>query len=80
MFEGFKKFEMFEMLRKTNISNTSNKKKSSNFSVKFVYNEPGAKFWFEPGRFRRHDVAGISNVDQLLHRNGIEGKGNFHLA
>ena len=42
--------------------------------------ESGAELRLEPGRFRRHDIARIGNIDQLLHGNRIEGKGNFHLA
>ena len=28
----------------------------------------------EPGGFGRHDVARVGDVDELLHRNGVEGE------
>ena len=33
-----------------------------------------AQLRFKPGRFRRHDLTGISYLDQLLHRRRIHGK------
>ena len=42
--------------------------------------EAGAQLGLEPGGLRRHDVAGVGNVDDLLHAHGIEGEGDLHLA
>lgn len=42
--------------------------------------EAGAKFRLEPCGLRRHDVAGVGNVDELVHRDRIEGKGHLHLT
>ena len=48
--------------------------------AKFVYHKAGAQFRLEPSGFGRHDVAGVGNVDNLFHGNGIESKSHFHLA
>ena len=42
--------------------------------------EAGAEFGLEPSGLRRHDIAGIGYVHELLHRNGIESQGHGHLA
>lgn len=42
--------------------------------------EAGAELGLEPGGLRGHDVACVSNVDDLLHAHGIEGEGDLHLA
>ena len=34
----------------------------------------------QPGGLRGHDIAGVGNVDNLLHAHGIEGEGDLHLA
>ena len=38
-----------------------------------VDHHAGAEFRFEPRRLRRHDVARVGDVDELLHRDGVEG-------
>ena len=43
-------------------------------------NQARAELRLEPRRLRRHDIARIGNVHQLLHRYGIERKGHPHLA
>ena len=48
--------------------------------IEFMYNQSATQFRFKPGSFRRHDIVGISNIDQLLHRNRIQCKGNFHFV
>ena len=42
--------------------------------------EPRTQLRFEPCRLGWHDITRISNVHQLLHADGIEGQGHFHLA
>ena len=42
--------------------------------------EAGAQLGLKPGGLRGHDVAGVGNVDNLLHADGIEGEGDLHLA
>lgn len=49
-------------------------------SFQLVDYQSRAELRFEPGRFRRHDVARIGNVHQLLHRYRIEGQRHLHLA
>ena len=38
------------------------------------------EFRLEPGGLRRHDVARIGNVDELLHGNRVECESRLHLA
>ena len=42
--------------------------------------EPAAEFRLKPGGLGRHDFAAVGDVHDLLHGNGIEGEGEFHLA
>ena len=42
--------------------------------------ETGTELGLEPCGLRRHDVAGVGNIDNLLHAHGIESEGNLHLA
>ena len=42
--------------------------------------EPAAEFRLKPGGLGRHDFAAVGDVHDLLHGNGIEGEGKFHLA
>ena len=42
--------------------------------------EAGAELGLEPGGLRGHDVAGVGNVDNLLHAHGIEGECDLYLA
>ena len=39
-----------------------------------------AEFRLEPRRLRGHDVTRVGDVDELLHRNGVEGERRLHLA
>ena len=39
-----------------------------------------AQLGLEPRRLRRHDVARVGDVDELLHRDGVEREGHGHLA
>ena len=48
--------------------------------AEFVDHEAGAQFRLEPSGLGRHDVAGVGNVDDLLHADRIEGEGDLHLA
>ena len=41
--------------------------------------QAGAEFRLEPGCLWRHYVAGVGNVDKLLHRNRVEGESHLHL-
>lgn len=43
-------------------------------------NQTGTQFRFEPGCLGRHDITGIGNIDQLLHRNRVQSESHFHLA
>ena len=42
--------------------------------------QPAAQLWLEPGRFRGHDVPAVGNVDQLFHRDRVEGECNGHFT
>ena len=42
--------------------------------------KPRAELRLEPRSLRRHDIARVSNIDQLLHRDGIERKSELHLT
>ena len=42
--------------------------------------KPAAEFRLKPGGLGRHDFATVGDVHDLLHGNGIEGEGKFHLA
>ena len=44
--------------------------------VQRVDGQAGTEFRLEPGRLGRHDVAGVGDVDELLHRDGIEREGD----
>ena len=48
--------------------------------AELVDHEAGAQLGLKPGGLRGHDVAGVGNVDDLLHAHGIEGEGDLHLA
>ena len=57
-----------------------NKIKAIRFGSECMYGQAAAELRFKPGGFGRHDISGIRNGDQLLHGNGIEGKGCYHLS
>ena len=42
--------------------------------------EAGAELGLKPGGLWGHDVAGVGNVDNLLHADGVEGEGDLHLT
>lgn len=44
--------------------------------VQQMDNQAAAQFGLEPGRFGRHDFAGVGNPHQGIDSGGIEGKGN----
>jgi len=44
-----------------------------------VHNKTGTQFRLEPGRLGRHDITRVGNINQLLHRNRVEGEGRLHL-
>ena len=48
--------------------------------VEFVDHKAGAEFGLKPCGLRRHDVACVGNVDQLIHCHGIKCKCHLHLA
>ena len=52
----------------------------SGLSVKFVDDQTRAELGLEPCGLRRHDVACISDVDELIHGHGIKGEGHLHLT
>ena len=52
----------------------------ASFLHQFMNYQTGTEFRFEPGGFRRHNVTGIGNVNQLFHRNGIQRQCHFHFA
>ena len=37
-----------------------------------------AQLGLKPGGLGGHDVAGVGNIHELLHRHGIEGEGHLH--
>ena len=39
-----------------------------------------AQLGLKPGGLGGHDVAGVGNIHELLHRHGIEGEGHLHLT
>src|SRR6185503_20888169 len=43
-------------------------------SVETVQQEPGAQLRLEPGRLRRHDLAGIRHPEQVLDGRGVHRK------
>ena len=45
-----------------------------------VDREAGAELGLEPCGLGRHDVAGVGDVDELLHRDRVEGEGDLHFA
>lgn len=49
-------------------------------SVQLVDHETGAELRLKPGSLRGHDVAGVGDVDELIHGDGVEGEGHLHLA
>ena len=48
--------------------------------VELVDDKSRAQFRFKPCSLRRHDIAGIGNVDDLTHGNWIKSQGHLHLA
>lgn len=42
--------------------------------------ESAAELWLEPGGLRWHDVAGVCDVNELLHGDRVEGESHCHLA
>ena len=48
--------------------------------VEFVDYEAGTELGFEPCGLRRHDVAGVGDVDELVHGDWVEGEGHLHLT
>ena len=42
--------------------------------------QPGTELRLEPGSLRRHYIAGIGNVGELLHRHGIECQSGLHFT
>ena len=48
--------------------------------VEFVDYEAGSELGLEPCGLRRHDVAGVGDVDELIHCNRIEGESHLHLT
>ncbi len=49
-------------------------------SVKFVYHKSGAQFRLEPCGFRRHDIACVGYIHELLHAHRIKRERECHLA
>ena len=49
------------------------------FLIQRVDEQAGAELRLEPGCLWRHYVAGVGNVDKLLHRNRVEGESHLHL-
>ena len=49
-------------------------------SIKFVYDKTGTQFGLEPCSLGRHDLTTVGNVHNLLHGNGIKGKGCAHFT
>ena len=45
-----------------------------------MYRKTAAELWLEPCGLGRHDIARVGNADELVHGDGIEGEGHFHLA
>ena len=45
-----------------------------------VDNNTRAQLRLKPSSLGRHDIAGVGNVDKLLHRYGVQCEGNLHLA
>ena len=48
--------------------------------AEFVDHEARAELRLKPSGLRRHDVASVGDVDDLLHRNRIEGESDFHFT
>lgn len=48
--------------------------------VKAMDDETGAELGFEPCGLGGHDVAGVGDVHHLVHADGEEGEGSYHLA
>ena len=44
--------------------------------VESVDGEAGTEFRLEPCGLRRHDVAGVGDVDELLHRDRVKREGD----
>ena len=55
-------------------------KSQSGGLVEAVDDETAAELGLEPCGLGRHDVAGVGNVHDLIHADGEEGKGCYHLA
>ena len=49
-------------------------------SAELVDDESAAELGLEPSGLRRHNLSAVSDVHDLLHRDGIEGECHFHLA
>lgn len=45
-----------------------------------VDGEAGTEFRLEPCGLRRHYVSGVGDVDELLHRDWVEGESHLHLT
>lgn len=43
-------------------------------------NQTGTELRLEPGGFWGHDIAGIGNIHELLHRHGVERQSHGHLS
>ena len=43
-------------------------------------NQSAAQLWLKPGCLRRHNLATVSNVHNLLHSNWMQGQCHLHLA
>ena len=54
--------------------------KQANKSAQLVDCETGTELRLEPCGLRRHDVAAVGDVGELLHRNRIECERYFHLT
>ena len=49
-------------------------------SIQLVDYKATSELGFKPGCFRWHNVAAVSNVNQLFHGYRIKGEGDFHLS
>lgn len=65
---------------KTLTISINNTLKQANKSVQLMDCETGTELRLEPCGLRRHDVAAVGNVGELLHRNRIECKRYLHLT
>ena len=67
------------MGRKTS-SPASRVKSSRVLLIQSVDNKARTQFRLKPSSLGRHDVAGVSDVDDLLHAHWIEREGDLHLT